>query len=141
LNPTSVRLTDSERTTLEECAQRHRTTVGALIRKAAVMMAANMGAAPRTDKKNRPEVVVKLYPMDIPALDAYKIRNECTTRAQAILFAMRSTLVARGDLTLNADQNPDQDTCMQAMGHAMPGTPQGQMNPSEFDTIDFGDNP
>jgi len=132
MHPTSIRLTEAENAVLQACAEQHKTSAGALIRRAAMKLVQHLGAPERTTKPlvGRPTaaqlrdkaagaitLTVTLRPADVAALQTYRARNNALIEdgpkwkaEDAVRAAMRVGLVHRGDLTLNPGSSPDWET-------------------------------
>lgn len=107
MKPTSVRLTTEEHEFLLAIARQNNTTVGTLVREAAMKLAQEAGATVRA--KGTTTCTLELWPMDMEALSKYE-RNHIDgfpSRAASARAAMRVGLIQRGHLHMPEGSEPD----------------------------------
>jgi hypothetical protein len=103
----TTRLTDEEHAFLTAHALTLNAHIGTLIRDAAMTLAQQAGASPRSE--GSVTCMLELWPMDVSALAKYRDAHMdgFPSRAHAARAAMRVGLMQRGHLTLPEGSEPD----------------------------------
>lgn len=107
MRPTSFRLTKEEHDFLSAAARQNNTTIGTLVRDAAIKIARDAGA--QTRSAGTVPCTLELWPHDAEALNAYTAAHidGFPSRASAARAAMRVGLIQRGYLRLPEGAEPD----------------------------------